>query len=109
MKRLMIATKGCGQLTSNETHFYDILFSGVKMVEEAVAEGVYFCGPVKMSHKGFCLATLEIVLKEWPGGSYSFMKSTTRVPGDILIMSIGYKYNFRKVLGFIATGGGGWN
>ena len=30
MKRLMMATKGCDQLTSNETYFYDIWFSGVK-------------------------------------------------------------------------------
>ena len=35
------------------------------------------------------------------------MKSTPRVPGDIPIMSIGYKYNYGKFLGFIATEGAG--
>ena len=42
MKRLMIATKVCGQLTSIHTYFYDICFSGVKTSDEAIAEGVDF-------------------------------------------------------------------
>ena len=32
MKRIMMDTKGCGQLTSNDTYFADICFSGVEMV-----------------------------------------------------------------------------
>ena len=55
------------------------------------------------SHKGFFLATLERLMKYWPGGSYLVMKSTPRVPGDIPIMAIGYKCNSRKVLGFITS------
>ena len=51
-------TKGFGQLTSNYTYFSDRWFSGVKMDEEAMAEGVDYCGPVKMIHEGFHLATL---------------------------------------------------
>ena len=35
------------------------------------------------------------------------MKSTTRVPGDIPLISIRVTYNSRKVLGFIATEGAG--
>ena len=58
MKRLAIATKGCGQLTSNNTYFADSWFSSVKTAEEMAAAGVNYCGPVKTSHKGFCLATL---------------------------------------------------
>ena len=58
MKRLAIATKGCGQLTSNYTYFADSWFSSVKTAEEMAAAGVNYCGPVKTSHKGFCLATL---------------------------------------------------
>ena len=53
-----MATKGCGQLTSNDTHFSDSWFGGVKTDDESIAGGVYYCGPVKMSHKRFCLATL---------------------------------------------------
>ena len=60
MKILLIATKGCGQLTSNDTYFADSWFSSVKTAEEVMAAGVDYCGLVKMSHKGFCLDTLEI-------------------------------------------------
>ena len=35
------------------------------------------------------------------------MKSTPIVPGGIPLIKIGYKYNYRKVLGFIATEGDG--
>ena len=58
MKRLAIATKGCGQLTSNYTYFSDIWFSSVKTAEEMAAAGDDCCGPVKASQKGFFLATL---------------------------------------------------
>ena len=58
LKRLLIATKGCGQLISNETYFADIWFSYVKKDEEAMAAGVDFCGPTKTNHKGFCLDIL---------------------------------------------------
>ena len=66
-------------------------------------EGLNYCGPAKTNHKGFCLATLENLMKYWPGGSYLVMKSTPRVPGGIPLVAIGYKYNSRKVLVFIDT------
>ena len=44
-------------------------------------------------------------MKYCPGGSIFIMKSTPRVPGGIQLMAIGYKYNYRKVLGFISTKG----
>ena len=37
MKILAIATKGCGQLTSNDTYFADSWFSSVKTAEEMAA------------------------------------------------------------------------
>ena len=46
-------------------------------------------------------------MKDWPGALYLVLKSNPRVPGDIPLMSIGYKYNSRKVLVFIATEGAG--
>ena len=67
------------------------------------AAGVDYCGPVKTIHKGFCLATLENLMKDWPGGSYLVLKSTPRFPGERPLLAIGYKYNSRKFLGFIAT------
>ena len=72
-----------------------------------MAAGVDYCGPVKTSHKGFCLAALEKLMKDWPGGLYLVMKSTPRFPGGRPLLDIGYKYNSRKVLGFIATKGAG--
>ena len=69
MKRIFMAKKGCGQMKSNYTYFSDSCFGRVKMSEEAMAEGVDYCGPVKTIHRGFCLATLENVMKYWTGGS----------------------------------------
>ena len=58
MKRLIVATKECVQLTSNETYFSDIWFSEEKTVEETMALGVDYYQPVRTSHKGFGLAKL---------------------------------------------------
>ena len=62
-----------------------------------MAAGVDYCGPGKTSHKGFCLATLEILTKDWPGGSYLVMNSNPRVPGGRPLLVIGYKYSSSKV------------
>ena len=56
MKILMMATEGFGQIISNDNYFYYIWFSGVKTDEEAMAEGVDYCGTVKTVHKVFCIA-----------------------------------------------------
>ena len=102
-KRLIMDAKGGYQLTSNETYFSDIWFSSVKEDEEAMAAGVDYCGLAKKIHKGFCIATLENETKNFPGGSYLVMKSTPRVTGGIPLLTIGYKYNSRRVLRFITT------
>ena len=107
MKRLVISTKGCGQMKSKNTYFADSWFSYIKTAEEMAASGVDYCGPVKTSHKGFCLATLEKLMKYWPGGSYLVLKSTPIFPRERPILDIGCKYNSRKVLGFIVTEGAG--
>ena len=109
MKIIIMAIKGCGQLKSRNTYFSDIWFSGVKTAEEAVSEVVDHCGTVKTIHGFFCLATLEKLIKYWPGGSYLVPKSNPRVTGDRPFLTIGYKYSSRKVLGFIATEGSGSN
>ena len=71
MKRLAISTKGCGQLTSNDTYFSDLCFDFVKTAEDMAAAGVNYCGPVKTSHKGNFLATLENLMKDSTGGVIS--------------------------------------
>ena len=62
---------------------------------------------MKPSHKGFCLSILEFLMKDCLGGSCLNMNSNPRVPGGRPLLDIGYKYNYRKVLIFIATEGGG--
>ena len=105
MKKLDIYNKYCVQLESHDTYFSDSWFSSVKTSEEAMSAGVNYCGPEKTGHKGFCLATLENLMKYWPGGSYLVMRSTSRVTCGRKILEIRYKYNSRKFLGFIATEG----
>ena len=59
MKRTLKDNKRCGQLSSNETLFDDIWFNRMKSAEEANAEAVDYCGPVKTSHNVFCPAKLK--------------------------------------------------
>ena len=63
MKKIIRDKKGCIQLISNDTYFADIWFNGVNIVEEAMAEGVDYCGTVKISHKGFPPSTSEFFTK----------------------------------------------
>ena len=74
-----------------------------------MAEGLYYCVYTKTIHKGFFLATLEKLTRDCPGGSYIVLNISPRVHGNRPLMAIGYKYNFRNVLGFIATEGAGSN
>ena len=37
-------------MSSNDTFFSDVWFSGVKISEEAITGGSYYCGPVKTSY-----------------------------------------------------------
>ena len=70
-----------------------------------MATGVNYCGLEKTTHKGFCLAKLEKLMKDFPGGSYTVINITPRFTDERPLLAIGYKYNYRKFLGFIATEG----
>ena len=72
-----------------QSDFSDIWFSSVKTAEEMAAAGVDYCGPVKTIHKGFSLATLEKLMKDWPGGSYLVFNSTPIFPGERRLLAIG--------------------
>ena len=48
-------------------------------------------------------------MKYCPVGSYIFLKNNPIVTGDRTPMSIGYRYNSSKFLGYIATEGSGSN
>ena len=61
----------------------------MKLAEETMDEGVDYCGTVKISHKGFCLATFEKLTKDWPGVSYLVLIFTPIFPSDRPLMEIG--------------------
>ena len=44
---------------------------------------------------------LEKMIKEWSIGSHIDMKSASIFPGEKPFITIGYKYRYQKVLGFI--------
>ena len=73
-------------------------FSSKKLAETSASIGVDLIGMVKISTKGFCKATIEGLVKDWPGISYIELRSKPVVPGERLLLSIGYNYNYRKVL-----------
>ena len=50
------------------------------MDEEAMDEGVDYCGLAKTSRTYFCLDTLEKSMEYCPGGSYLVMKRNPKVP-----------------------------
>ena len=68
-----------------------------------MADGVDYCGPVKTSHKDFCLATLEKLMKDWPGGSYLVMKRNPILSVERPLLTARCNQNYRKVLRFISN------
>ena len=58
---------------------------------------------MKTNTKVFYKERIEKLTKYWPGGSYLVLRSKTMVPKDRPLISIGYKYNARKVISFIVT------
>ena len=63
MKKIMEAIKWYVQMSSNDTLFADRLFSGVETAYEENSDWVDYFRPDETSHKGFCLATLEKLMK----------------------------------------------
>jgi hypothetical protein len=83
--------------------FYgDSWFASVKTAEAIKDLGHELCGPVKTNYSLFPKDELERILQEWPGGTSLVLESTTPAKG-VKLLAIGYKYNSRKVLNFVAT------
>jgi hypothetical protein len=57
---------------------------------------------VKSNHSHFPKAELEEKMKDYPSGSYLVLECTTPMKG-LQLLAIGYKYNARKILLFVAT------
>ena len=110
-KRLVEETKGLRHraLKGSKRDFFlfGSWFLSKKPAEEAASVGVDFIGMVKNNTKGFCKSRIEGLTKYWPGRSYIVMKRKPMVPGERRLLGIGYKYNYRKVLSFVAAAGSG--
>ena len=71
------------------------------MKEAALNVDAEIIGMVKTNTKGFCKETIDNIIEKWLGGSYLVLRSNNMVPGGIRLITIGYKYDVRKVLYFI--------
>ena len=101
------ATEGIGQKYikggTEDCFIFGSWFASKKSEEAAMEVGAEFIGMVKTNTKGFYKERIEKLTKYWPGGSYLVLRSKTMVPKDRPLISIGYKYNARKVISFIVT------
>ena len=102
--RLVEGTKDSGQkpdpMTKN-LYYGDSWFAGFKTAV-AIKEkfDCEFVGPIKNSHKFFPRKYLEDTMETWPPGSHLVLRTTKDAHK---YYGIGYKYNSKKVLVFIAT------
>ena len=106
--RLVEGTRDNGQQPDPELRnlflgdsWFASLKTAVAVFEEMDSE---FVGPIKNGHKHFPRNYLETTMKDWPPGTHLVLETTVR--GN-KYYAIGYKYNVRKVLCFISTGGAG--
>ena len=110
-KRMMEAKKGIGQKSikggTKDCFLFYSWFVSKKAAEYEMEVGDEFIGMLKTNTKGFCKETIENITKDWTVGSYLMLRSKPMVPGYRPLISIGYKYNVRKVLYFIVTDNAG--
>jgi hypothetical protein len=108
------ATKKCGQpelnpdgiQTPTDIFLADSWFSSVKTAEQMQLKfKSKFVGVVKTAHGRFPRHFLENKMKTWPAGSHLVLEGTTST--GVKLLSIGYKYNKKKVLCFICTADAG--
>ena len=83
---------------------YDAWFGSVKAAAAHGKAKIHFVGGVKTCHAGFPKAAVLAALADKPAGCR--VVAETKVEGVDLVV-IGFKYNRKKVLFFIATKGSG--
>ena len=106
--RLGKGTKDCGQRHDPNVRnlFYgDSWFASLKTAVACTEElDSEFLGPIKTAHRQFPKKYIEDKMNHYPPGSHLVMETTVR--GN-KYYGIGYKYNMKKVLCFVATEGAG--
>jgi Transposase IS4 len=102
--RAMKQTGNSGQKEDSHRpnlYYGDSWFASVKTADLMAEFGHDFIGPVKTSTNLFIKKELEEKMQNWPGGTHLTMEALS--PSGNALLAIGYKYNKRKVLCFIAT------
>ena len=85
-----------------ERYYGDSWFASVSVAIWFAKRGHAFVGAVKTSSRLFPKTALEERMKHYPSGASLVLEC--EVPGeDIKLLAIGYKYNKKKVLLFVAT------
>lgn len=97
------ATENVASTNVKEIWLGDAWFASVTTAKSVEQYG-RFIGPVKTSHALFCKKYLETKMASWPAGSHLVLETKFQ---DLPLLAIGYKYNKRKVLSFVATKGAG--
>jgi hypothetical protein len=88
-----------------DTFLGDSWFAGIEAAAQTKKRGLgHFIGIIKTNHGGFPKKYLEETMKDWPPGSHLVLEGTYL---DVPLLAVGYKYNKRKVCGFVATKGAG--
>jgi hypothetical protein len=88
-----------------QTFLRDSWFSSIQAASAIANMGDNYIGVVKTNYACYPKKYLEETMKLWPAGSHLVMETTTSE--GITLLAIGYKYNRRKVLCFLATEGAG--
>ena len=111
VKRIMESMIGLGQRKDKgdikDCFIFGSYFFLKSSTDAAVYVGADFIGLVETITKGFCKYDIKKLTKDWSGGSYLVFSNKPMVTGDRPLLTIGYKYNSRKVLFFIKTEGEG--
>ena len=89
------ATKAC--------FLFESWFASKRSEEAAMYVGSDIIGMVKTNIEVLCKDYIKNLTKYLQVGYYLMIKRNYVVPGYRTIIDIGYKYNVRKVLHFIAT------
>jgi Transposase IS4 len=106
--RLVDLSAHCGQVdkdSGGELFFADSWFASVKTARQCKAKGHDFIGPVKTSHRLYPKQEIEMMMANWPGGTSLVFESDELEDGGHVhrLRAIGYKYNKKKILCFVAT------
>lgn len=87
-----------------QTWLGDSWFTSVGAVTAMAKAGRHYIGVLKTSHSSYPKSWIMEKMKDYPAGSHLVLETKN---DGVDLLAIGYKYNKRKVLCFLATKGAG--